>query len=99
MISHDRALLARLVALTVAAATAVVTIAIVRGQPSEALAGDSALALSAEVAVGLLLVAAALATRAPTELRALLAATGVAWLAAEWNNAGAGAAFTAGLVL
>ena len=99
MIWHDRALLARVVALTVAAATAVVTIAIVRGEPSETLAGDSALALSAEVAAGLLLVAAAFAARAPTELRALLAAAGIAWLAAEWNNPGAGAAFTAGLVL
>jgi signal transduction histidine kinase len=99
MIWRDRALLARVVALTVATATAVVTIAIVRGGPSEALAGDSALALSAEVAAGLLLVAAAFAARSPTELRALLAATGVAWLAAEWNNTGAGAAFTVGLVL
>jgi signal transduction histidine kinase len=85
--------------LTFALATAAVTIAIVRADPSEALAGDSALALTAEVAVGLLLVAAASAARAPAGVRLLLAASGVAWLIAEWNSPAAGAAFTAGLVL
>jgi signal transduction histidine kinase len=49
--------------------------------------------------VGLLLVAAAVAARAPAGVRALLAASGIAWLMAEWNSPGAGAAFTAGLVL
>ena len=35
----------------------------------------------------------------PAGLRALLAASGIAWLIVEWNNPGAGAAFSAGLVL
>ena len=55
--------------------------------------------MTAEVAAGLLLVAAALAARATDALRVLLAAAGVAWLIGEWNSPGAGAAFSAGLVL
>ena len=51
-----------------------------------------------EVAAGLLLVAAALAARAKTQFRVLLAASGIAWLIAEWNSPAAGAAFSAGLV-
>ena len=89
----------RLVAWTVALAAAAVTIAIARAEPSDALAGDSALALVAEVAAGLLLVATAVASRARTGFRVLLAASGIAWLSGEWNSPGAGAAFTAGLVL
>jgi signal transduction histidine kinase len=89
----------RLVVWILALAAAAATIAIVEAEPSDALAGDSAVALTAEIAIGLLLVAAALAARAPKGLRLLLAASGVAWLIAEWNSPGAGAAFTAGLVL
>jgi signal transduction histidine kinase len=99
MIWDDRAMVYRLAGWTIALATAAVTIAIVRTDPGEALAGDSALALTAEVAVGLRLVAAASAARAPTGVRLLLAASGVAWLIAEWNSPAAGAAFTAGLML
>jgi signal transduction histidine kinase len=99
MIWDDRAVVYRVVGWTVALATAAATIAIVQAKPSEALAGDSALALTAEIAVGLLLVAAASVTRAPGGFRLLLAACGVAWLIAEWNSSAAGAAFTAGLVL
>jgi len=89
----------RLVTWTVALAAAAVTIAIARAEPSDALAGDSALALGAEVAAGLLLVATAVAARARSGFRVLLAASGIAWLIGEWNSPGAGAAFTAGLVL
>jgi signal transduction histidine kinase len=89
----------RVVAWTVALAAAAVTVAIVRGAPSDSLAGDSLVALSAELAAGLLVVAVALAARAPAAFRVLLVATGIAWLIGEWNSPGAGAAFTAGLVL
>jgi signal transduction histidine kinase len=99
MIWDDRGVIYRVVGWTVALATAAVTIAIVQGEPTEALAGDSALALTAEIAVGLLLVAAASVARSPIGVRGLLAACGVAWLIAEWNSPAAGAAFTAGLVL
>ncbi len=89
----------RVVAWTVALSAAAVTVAVVRDEPSDSLAGDSALALTAEVAAGLLLVAAASAARAPAAFRMLLGGAGVAWLIGEWNNPGAGAAFSAGLVL
>jgi signal transduction histidine kinase len=89
----------RVVAWTVALAAAAVTFAVVRDDPADSLAGDSVLALTAEVAAGLLLVAAGLAARAQSGLRALLAVCGVAWLTGEWNSPGAGAAFSAGLVL
>ena len=84
---------------TVALATAAVTVAIVRNDPGDSLAGDTTLALTVEVAAGLLLVAAGLAARARTGFRVLLAASGIAWLIAEWNSPGAGAAFSAGLLL
>ena len=96
---HDRPAVYRAFACVVALAAAAATIAVVRAEPSVALAGASPIALSAEVAAGLVLVLAALAARARTGLRLLLAACGTAWLIAEWNNPGAGAAFTAGLVL
>ena len=99
MIWDDRAVVYRVVAWTVALAAAAVTVAIVRADPGDSLAGDSALALAAELAAGLLLVAAGWAARAPAGFRALLAASGIAWLIAEWNSPGAGAAFSAGLVL
>jgi signal transduction histidine kinase len=89
----------RVVAWTVALAAAAVTVAVVRDDPANSLAGDSVLVLTAEVAAGLLLVAAGLAARAPSGFRALLAACGIAWLIGEWNSPGAGAAFSAGLVL
>ena len=89
----------RVVAWTVALAAAAMTVAVVRDDPANSLAGDSVLALTAEVAAGLLLVAAGLAARAPSAFRALLAACGIAWLIGEWNSPGAGAAFSAGLVL
>jgi signal transduction histidine kinase len=89
----------RVVAWTVALAAAAVTVAVVREDPGDSLAGDSAVALTMEVAAGLLLVAAGLAARAHSGFRALLAASGIAWLIGEWNSPGAGAAFSAGLVL
>ena len=89
----------RVAAWVVALTAAAVTVAIVRADPGDSVAGESALALTAEVAAGLLLVAAALAARLETWLRVLLAASGIAWLIAEWNSPGAGAAFSVGLVL
>jgi signal transduction histidine kinase len=89
----------RVAAWTVALGAATVTVAIVRNDPGDSLAGDSTLALTVEVAAGLLLVAAALVARANTGFRLLLGAAGIAWLLAEWNSPAAGAAFSAGLVL
>jgi signal transduction histidine kinase len=83
-------------------ALAATTVAIVRGDRANALAGDSVSALAAELAAGAVLVtaAAAMAARRPGgRFPPLLAATGLAWLLTEWNSPGAGAAFTAGLVL
>jgi signal transduction histidine kinase len=81
-------------------AVAAVTVAIVRGDPELALSGDSGLALAIEVAAAGLVVAAAVATRPSGVMFAvLLAAAALAWLASEWNNPGAGPAFTAGLLL
>ena len=89
----------RVAAWTVALAAAAVTVAIVSNDPGDSLAGDSTLALTVEVAAGLLVVAAGVAARASTGFRVLLAASGIAWLTAEWNSPGAGAAFSAGLVI
>lgn len=89
----------RVVAWTGALAAAAVTVAIVRGHPGDSLAGDSVVALTAEVAAGLLLMTAALVTRLDRAFRVLAALTAIAWLLVEWNSPGAGAAFTVGLVL
>src|SRR5215216_7453145 len=88
------------VALFVATATA--SVAIVDKRPDIARAGDSAAALAGELAVGALLVAAALvaqAWRPRARFTGPLAAAGIGWLLFEWNSPGAGPAFTAGLVL
>jgi signal transduction histidine kinase len=89
----------RVVAWTVALAAAAATVAIVREDPGDSLAGDSLIALAAEVAAGLLLMTAALVTRLGGAFRMLAAFAAVAWLLVEWNTPGAGAAFTVGLVL
>jgi len=81
------------------AALAIATAAIVARRPDVALAGHSSLRLAAELAAGALLLLAALAARrAPSWVRALLVATAIAWLLAEWNTPGAGGGFTLGLV-
>ena len=100
MIGDNRTALWR--GLTAAAflALSAATVAIVRGDPELALAGDSVTKLGAELVAGALVIAAAVATwRADAVFPVLLAAAGIAWLAAEWNVPGAGPAFTAGLVL
>jgi signal transduction histidine kinase len=84
---------------TVALAAAAVTVTIVRDDPADSLAGDSRLALTVGIIAGLLLVTAGLTARASTAFRVLLAASGIAWLATEWNSPAAGAAFSAGLVV
>jgi signal transduction histidine kinase len=89
----------RVVTWTVALAAAAVTVAIVREDPGDSLAGGSLIALTAEVTAGLLLITAALFARPGVAVRTLVALSAVAWLLAEWNSPGAGAAFTAGLVL
>ena len=81
-------------------AVGVITVAIVRAEPDLALSGDSGAALAAELAAPALVAAAAAAIwRAGLVFPALLAATALAWLMAEWNTPGAGAAFTPGLLL
>jgi signal transduction histidine kinase len=89
----------RVVSWTVALAAAAVTVAIVRADPGDSLAGDSVIALAAEVTAGLLLMTAALVTRLSGAFRVLAAFAAVAWLLVEWNSPGADAAFTIGLVL
>ena len=84
------------------AAVAGVTVTIVRGDPAYAHAGTSAAALFAQLAAGagLLTAALLLAARRPGRgFPALLVATSIAWPLTAWNSPGAGAAFTAGLVL
>ena len=79
------------------------TVAIVRGEPQFALAGDSATALAVELVAGGLLIAAALAAWRPGSggagFAGLLVLTALAWPLREWAIPGAGAAFSAGLVL
>jgi hypothetical protein len=58
VISGDRVIATRAVVWTVALAAAAVTVAVVRAAPADALAGGSVPGLTAEVAAGLLLVAA-----------------------------------------
>jgi signal transduction histidine kinase len=92
----------RLVPAALYLALSAATVRIVRGDPANALAGDSAPALAAELATGALLitVAAAIAARRPDgRFPTLLAAAGLAVPLVEWNSPGAGAAFTVGLVL
>ena len=92
----------RFVPVAVFIAVATATIAIVDKRPDIARAGDSAAALAGELAVGALLVAAALAAQAwkpRARFIGPLAAAGIGWLLFEWNSPGAGSAFTAGLVL
>lgn len=89
----------RVVAWVVALAAAAVTVAIVRTAPGDSLTGDSVIGLTAEVAAGLLLMAAALMTRPSGGFRVLAVLAAIAWLLVEWNSPGAGAAFTVGLML
>jgi signal transduction histidine kinase len=99
-LARDRTGLQRALLAAALVAVVVITIAIVRAEPGLALAGDSGSALAAELAAAALLVAAAIATwRIGVVFPLLLAATGLAWLTAEWNSPGAGAAFTPGLLL
>jgi signal transduction histidine kinase len=99
LIWDDRTVIYRVAGWTVALAVAAVTVTIVRDDPADSLAGDSRLALTVGIIAGLLLVAAGLTARASTPFRLLLAASGIAWLATEWNSPAAGAAFSAGLVV
>ena len=77
-----------------------VTVRVTRDGPAYALAGDSTVALAAELLAGLLLLAAGLTLLRPGSRFALLiVAAAVAWPAAEWGSPAAGVAFTAGLVV
>ena len=99
-IAPDRTALHRALAAVALVAAATVTVSIVRGEPELALVGDSGAALAVELAAAGLVLAAALATwRVGVVFPVLLSAAALAWLAAEWNTPGAGAAFTAGLIL
>ena len=100
MIRSDRVALQRNLPAVAFVAVCAATVMIVHGEPHLSLAGDSAAALAAALGAGALLMAAATATwRAGTTFPVLLAATALAWPAAEWNTPGAGPAFTAGLLL
>ena len=100
MIAAVRAALPRWLPAAALIAVAATTASIVRGDPDLALAGDSSAALAAELAAPALAVVAAIAAwRRGAVFPVLLAAAAIGWLVAEWNAPGAGAAFTAGLVL
>jgi signal transduction histidine kinase len=83
-------------------AVAALTVAVARRQPEWALAGSpGALALEVGAGLGLALAGLVIQARGPdTRSGALLYATAVAWLVAEWNNPGAPGAlvFTLGMV-
>jgi signal transduction histidine kinase len=96
----DRIALERALAVFALVAVAAATVAIVRGEPDLALAGDTGTALAIELAAAAAVVAAAVVTwRVGVMFPVLLTAAALAWLAAEWNTPGAGAAFSAGLLL
>jgi signal transduction histidine kinase len=85
-----------------AIAVAALTVAVARRQPEWALAGSPG-ALALEVSAGLALARAGLVIQArgpDARSGALLYATAIAWLVAEWNNPGALGAvvFTLGMV-
>jgi signal transduction histidine kinase len=95
---------ARLALLPAGLALGAVSLAIAHGEPAYARAGGSLAAGVAGLLAGWSLVAAGLgawARRRTSRLGPLVAAAGLAWFLAEWNNPGAGVAlaFTAGLVL
>ena len=92
-----------LVVLAAGLALGVTALAVVRGAPESSLAGPSAGAALALVAVGWALVACgvtAWARRPTSRFGPLLAAAGGAWFVAELNNPGAGSSllFTLGLL-
>jgi signal transduction histidine kinase len=81
-----------------------VSLAIARGEPAFSLAGGSPAAGVAGLVAGWSLLAAGLgawARRPASRFGLLVAAAGLAWLLAEWNNPGSDSAvaFTLGLVL
>src|SRR5215218_3799252 len=81
-----------------------VSLAIARGEPAFSLAGGSPAAGVAGLVAGWSLLAAGLggwARRPTSRFGPLVAAAGLAWLLAEWNNPGSDSAvaFTLGLVL
>jgi signal transduction histidine kinase len=95
---------ARLGLLAAGLALGVVSLAIARGEPAYALGGGSLGAGVAGLVAGWSLLAVGLgawARRSASRFGALVAAAGLAWFLAEWNNPGAGVAlvFTVGLVL
>jgi signal transduction histidine kinase len=94
----------RLALLAAALGLGLLSLAIARGEPAYSLGGGSLTAEVAGLLAGWSLTAAGLgawARRPTSRLGPLVAAAGLAWFLAEWNNPGAGVAlaFTAGLVL
>jgi signal transduction histidine kinase len=92
--------LGRLLCVALYGLAAGVTVRVTGDGPAYALAGDSTVALAAELLAGLLLLAAGLALLRPGSRFALLiVAAALAWPGAEWGSPAAGAAFTPGLVV
>jgi signal transduction histidine kinase len=92
--------LGRLLCVALYGLAAGVTVRVTGDGPAYALAGDSTVALAAELLAGLLLLAASLALLRPGSRFALLiVAAALAWPGAEWGSPAAGAAFTPGLVV
>ena len=94
----------RLALLAAALGLGLLSLAIARGEPAFSLAGGSPAAGVAGLVAGWSLLAAGLgawARRPTSRFGPLVAAAGLAWLLAEWNNPGSDSAvaFTLGLVL
>jgi signal transduction histidine kinase len=92
----------RLALLAAGLALSLVSLAITQGQPAYSLAGGSLTAEVAGLLAGWSLIAAGLgawARRPGSRFGPLAVAAGLAWFLAEWDNPGAGVAFTVGLVL
>ena len=94
----------RLALLAAGLALGLLSLVIARREPAHSLAGNAPAAGAAGLLAGWSLLAAGLwawARRPGSRFGPLVAAAGVTWFLAEWNNPGAGIAlaFTAGLVL
>jgi signal transduction histidine kinase len=92
----------RLALLVAGLAIGVMSLAIIHGEPAYSLAGTAPAAWAAGLLAGWSLIATGLgawARRPGSRFGPLAVAAGLAWFLAEWDNPGAGVAFTVGLVL
>jgi signal transduction histidine kinase len=92
----------RLALLAAGLALGLVSLAITGGEPAYSLAGTASGAWAAGLLAGWSLIAAGLgawARRPGSRFGSLVVAAGLAWFLAEWDNPGAGVAFSVGLMV